>query len=142
MVVATAPVALFAQSPDRNYIITQTYKTATATDNIANKVSGVVTKRFGNVADTKQLAREANQTASVSAKDPTSTGRAAKADATKSKLNKAEAVNSYSGQTASGVAGNGLQNMPNEIKSRIGQQSNQQRNKTNMPSDATSTKNN
>ena len=88
----------------------------TVSDVASNKVAGLLTKKAENIIDTKVLGKEADRTARVSANDPSSTGRAARAETAKSNLNKAETINKITGQTASGVVGNTVQNTSNVVR--------------------------
>jgi len=92
----------------------------TASDVGSNKLAGFLTKKAENIVDTKVLKREADRTARISANDPSSTGRAAKAEAAKSSLNRAEKVNKIVGQTVSGGVGNTIQNISNAIRTPSG----------------------
>ncbi|MFC3813320.1 hypothetical protein [Lacihabitans lacunae] len=96
----------------------------TASDVVSNKAAGFLTKKAENIVDTKVLRKEADRTARVSANDPLSTDRAAKAETTQSSLNRAEKVNKIVGQTASGVVGNTIQNTSNVVRTPSGNSSN------------------
>ena len=88
----------------------------TASDVIANYAAGELTKKAGDIIDTKSLLRDADRTSRVSANDPASNGRASNASNAKSELNKAEKINHASGKAASGVVGNSLQLSSNTMR--------------------------
>ena len=90
----------------------------TASDVVSNKVAGHVTRKAGNLVDTKILSREASRTARISAKDPSSSGRALKAETAKAALTKAEAIKTVVETTASGVTGNIIQNTSNASRAQ------------------------
>lgn len=90
----------------------------TVSDAASNKVGGLLTR---NVVDTKVLSKEASRTAQVSANDPSSSGRAARAETAKAALTKAKTtnkVNQVVGAVTSGVAGNAIQNTSNAIRAQ------------------------
>jgi hypothetical protein len=88
----------------------------TASDVIANKVAGVLTKKAENVFDTKIATKDADRATRISANDPSSTGRALKAKEAKQELRRLEQTNASTGQTASGTVGNNIQNTSNDIR--------------------------
>lgn len=87
----------------------------TVSDVVSDEVAGFLTKRAENVVETKILRQEADRTARVSAKDPSSSGRSARARVAESKLDKAQRKNFISG-TSAPAAVNSIQTTANAMR--------------------------
>ena len=107
----------------------------TFSDVISNKVAGAILHKTGIEIDTKTAERQASRTARVSANDPSSSGRAAKAAAAKGSLTQINNIN----QITSGVTGNTIQNTSNAVSTSVSTSSTT--NNKSMASDATKVQN-
>jgi hypothetical protein len=127
----TESVANQATTGDRSITLTQTIS-----DVVSGYVGGALTKNADKVIDTKPLKRDASRTARISANDPSSSGRAARAESARSDLNQAQNLNQIVGTSSSAVAGNLIQEVSDAT--REGMNSNQSFRDYNIaPADAT-----